>query len=56
MIGVSIAALIGYDIYAFSEGGYQATISYTIFSAAHIYPAIPFAFGFLCGHLVWGQG
>lgn len=54
VIAVTIG-LIGWDIFARIHGGYEATISAVIFETAFKEPVVPFAFGFLMGHLFWGQ-
>lgn len=51
----SLTALIAYDVFAVSMGGYQATISWIIWTASHQYPVIPLGAGILMGHLFWTQ-
>lgn len=52
---VAIVALITvYDVWAVSQG-YARTISWTLGQAAYQWPAIPFAFGFLAGHLFFAN-
>ena len=48
---VVIASL--FDVYVYVRGGTDATISWTIFEAAHKFPMIPFFVGVLCGHFFW---
>lgn len=48
-----IFLLIIYDIYAYSQGGQKATISWLIYDSSHEHPLIPFATGVLCGHFFW---
>jgi hypothetical protein len=50
VIAATVAALLIYDaIVAFLKGKAQ-TISMVISRYSQLYPAIPFAFGFLMGH------
>jgi hypothetical protein len=51
----TIAALIGWDIYAEEEGGNEATISQEILKASKANPIVPFAFGVLMGHFFASQ-
>ena len=48
-----VALAIGYDFWAFYQGGTEATISYWVYDRSHMYPTIPFAIGYLCGHFFW---
>ena len=55
---VLVAILAGgtaYDLAAYSNGGSEATISRIILNLSMEWPAIPFVFGMLCGHLFWSQ-
>jgi len=46
--------IIGYDIYAYIEGGQDATVSYIISQEwIYNYPAFTFGMGFVMGHLFW---
>ena len=49
----AVLALIGYDVYALSVNGTEASISYTIVAWSYKYPILPFVFGFLMGHFFW---
>jgi len=55
--GIAIAStvvILGlYDVFAFTTGGTEGTISHVINSWAYNYPAFTFAMGFLMGHLFW---
>lgn len=51
----TIFLLSAYDIAAYLYGGPGSTISEVILDAARQHPALPFAAGFLCGHLFWPQ-
>ena len=53
IIWLAIVGLAGYDILAMIKGGSEATISYILLQSSKDNPAIPFAFGFLMGHLFW---
>lgn len=53
VIIATIIVLSVYDAFALSLGGMDATISLTIWKTSLRYPVIPFASGFLCGHLFW---
>lgn len=48
-------ALVGIDIHWASNRTPGDTISEVILMFAQKHLAIPFALGFLCGHLIWGQ-
>jgi len=52
-IGLVIAAIAGYDVYAIMKGGTEASISHVIFVWSYKYPAFTFAMGFTMGHLFW---
>lgn len=56
VLGVTVAALIAYDVLAVWRGGVTATISHRILELSRRRPVLPFAFGVLCGHLLWPQG
>lgn len=51
----AIVALIGYDVFAYAKGGYEATISYLVWTSAHTHPIIPLSAGVLIGHLFFSQ-
>jgi len=53
IIILAIVILGGYDIIAYVRGGSEATISFILLQASRKNPVIPFAFGFLMGHLFW---
>jgi hypothetical protein len=53
LIIVAIIALAIYDIVALAYGGVEATISFILLDWSYKCPALPFAAGFLCGHLFW---
>jgi hypothetical protein len=55
VIIVSIILLVAYDTVAALLAGSNGTISWVTWTAAHVYPVIPFGVGFLCGHLFWSQ-
>jgi hypothetical protein len=50
---VTVFGLIGWDIYAMIYGGHETTISSVVVNSSYTFPAIPFAAGFLMGHLFW---
>ncbi len=52
-IVVAIFLIIGWDIYAMIYGGHEATISSVLVTSAYELPVIPFALGFVMGHLFW---
>lgn len=54
IIGV-VVALILWDIFVAVEPEDGDTISEVVLGWARRSPAIPFAVGFLCGHLFWPQ-
>jgi uncharacterized membrane protein len=56
VILTAIVALIGWDIYAVANSESGDTISHVVLAASLKRPAIPFAVGFICGHLFWPQG
>lgn len=47
--------LMVYDIWTLTRRGYNTTVSWTIYQLARGWPAVPFAFGFLMGHLFFPQ-
>lgn len=55
VILLSTVLIIGWDILAYVKGGGVATISSVILDTSRKAPPLPFAFGFLCGHLFWPQ-
>lgn len=55
VVSLTTAALIGYDVYAVLCLPPGSTISEVLLGAALHYPIVPFAFGFLMGHLFWPQ-
>jgi len=53
-IDILMAVVIGlslYDIWVGRTGGADATISWVLWKGAQKWPTIPFAFGYLMGHL-----
>jgi hypothetical protein len=50
-----IAGLVGWDVWAMLHAGPSATISDVVLGTSRQYLAIPFAAGFLCGHLFAAQ-
>lgn len=55
VIALVVASLIGYDVWTAIEHGGPSTISWTLWTLAKGYPVIPFAIGFVMGHLFWVQ-
>lgn len=51
----TVVALILWDIFVAVEPEDGDTISEVVLGWARRSPAIPFAVGFLCGHLFWPQ-
>jgi hypothetical protein len=47
--------LIVWDIYAAANSGDGDTISEITLGFARKHPALPFAIGVICGHLLWPQ-
>lgn len=52
---VTIAVLVGWDIYVAANEHSGDTISEIVLAVSLKRPAIPFAVGFVCGHLFWPQ-
>jgi hypothetical protein len=53
-VEVILAVALGlafYDIWVGVEGGTDSTISWVIWCGSRRWPTIPFAAGYLCGHL-----
>lgn len=50
---VVLAAL--YDLFAYSRGGYEATISRVVMDAFYGNPVLSLAVGVVIGHLAWPQ-
>jgi hypothetical protein len=53
VVGAFILGLIGYDVFAFTSGGTEATVSWVIYEWSYKYPAFTFGMGFVMGHLFW---
>ncbi len=49
----AVVLLVVYDIAAIVFFGDIATISWNVYSWSKTYPIIPFAIGFVMGHLFW---
>lgn len=50
----AILAILAYDVYAYIQGGQDATISSLVIKDwSREYPAFTFAIGFIMGHLFW---
>lgn len=54
VIFVATVLLLGYDVFAYLNGGVAATISWVLYDQSKEFPIIPFALGLLMGHL-FGQ-
>lgn len=52
-IVLMIALIAVYDVWAYSSGGTEGTISWVIYTWSHEHPAFTFAMGFVMGHLFW---
>lgn len=52
IVGVIVVIAV-YDVVAWFKGGQKATISKAIIDYSHKVIAVPFAFGFIMGHLFW---
>lgn len=50
-----VFAFVVVDIIAVIRGGVEATFSRFVLGVVQRHPAIPFASGFVCGHLLWPQ-
>ena len=51
---LAIGAMLVYDVYAYMQGGQDATISSVVITDwSKNYPAFTFMVGFLMGHLFW---
>ena len=48
-----ILAILGYDVFAYMNGGQQSTVSNVVIEWSHQYPAMTFFIGFVMGHLFW---
>lgn len=55
VLAVTVAALIGWDIYVWQSPGGGDTISEVVLGWAKKTVVLPFAFGVLMGHLFWPQ-
>lgn len=53
VIGLTLIALLGYDVFAIIKGGTEASISSVIITWSYKFPLFPFLFGVLCGHFFW---
>jgi hypothetical protein len=58
-VAVALLVIIGADIYLASKGGFNATLSWWMYTTSVQYPILPAAFGFivglLMGHFFWDQ-
>lgn len=55
-IVIAVIGLIAWDIFvAVQSGNTNNTISWQVWTTSQHYPALPFAFGFLMGHLFASQ-
>ena len=52
-IGVIIFAILIYDVYIAIIGGTGTTVSHELIAWSYKYPVLPFAVGFVMGHLFW---
>ena len=53
-IALSILVILGYDVFAYIQGGSEATVSSIIINEwSRDYPAFTFLMGFTMGHLFW---
>lgn len=53
---VVVVLLVGvYDLIALTAWGVEATVSRVLLGGGAVVPAIPFAIGFVMGHLFWPQ-
>jgi len=50
---LTIVGIGVFDVYVFTQGGTEATVSWTIFTWGHKYPAFTFFMGFVMGHFFW---
>lgn len=48
---MTLICLLGYDLFAVYQFGYDGTISLVVFTLAKAYPIIPFLAGVVVGHL-----
>ena len=48
---LTLIALLGYDLFAVYQFGYEGTISLVVFTMAKAFPIIPFLAGVVVGHL-----
>ncbi len=53
LVALTICMIAVYDTWATTVGRPHLTISDLIFLWSSRWPALPFAIGFLCGHLFW---
>ena len=53
VVGLLFVIAVAWDVYALMVGGTEASISHLIIEWAYNYPIMPFACGFLMGHLFW---
>lgn len=52
-IFIIVGIIFIYDGYLLMFKGYEATISWTLYTWALKFPVIPFLIGFVMGHLFW---
>jgi hypothetical protein len=51
ILAIAVGALIIYDIVAILLLGESASISWSVYTWSKSYPVIPFAMGYVAGHL-----
>jgi hypothetical protein len=52
IVGI-IALIAAFDVFVYSKGGTEATISYVIMTWSYQHPITVFVAGVVCGHLYW---
>ncbi len=55
VVAAAIALLLIYDVIIVLKKGGSATISWQMWSISKQYPVIPFAIGFIMGHIFFVQ-
>jgi len=55
VLGIAIALILIWDLFAQLTGGLETTVSWAIWQWSGQYAFVSFLVGFVCGHLFWGD-
>lgn len=55
VIAVTTVAVLAFDVYIIIKKGKEASISRVLYNQSRRHPVIPFALGFVAGHIFWAN-